>query len=255
MKRTWKVVAIVAAMTAALASSGVAWYGFSAPPAQELALADDLIAGTSTQGQQLLAASPATRDYEQLNPFFVAQSRRAFCGVASSAIVVNAVLRGRPAVTQESLFTPAASAVRSELAVTIHGLTLDQLAGIIRAHGLKVQVVHAAQSSLESFRNMARATLAEPLTFVIVNYDRAVLGQDGRGHISPVGAYSPETDRLLVLDVAAHKYPHTWVPVAKLWSALNTVDADSGQTRGYLLVSAGGAEQSSVEDGLASRRR
>jgi hypothetical protein len=89
---------------------------------------------------------------------------------------------------------------------------------------------------------MARTTLAESLTFVIVNYDRAVLGQDGGGHISPVGAYSPETDRMLVLDVAAYKYPYTWVPVSKLWSALNTIDPDSGQTRGYLLVSAGGAE-------------
>jgi hypothetical protein len=242
MTRAWKVVATVAAMTATLASSGIAWYAFSAPPAQQLALAHDLIDGTSAQGRQLLAATPATSDYDQLNPYFVAQSRRAFCGVASSAIVINAVLRRRPAVTQETLFTPAATTVRSALAVTFNGLTLDQLADIIRAHGLQVQIVHAAQSNLESFRNMARATLAEPLTFLIVNYDRAALGQDGGGHISPVGTYSPETDRMLVLDVAAYKYPYTWVPVSKLWSALNTIDPDSGQTRGYLLVTAGGAE-------------
>ena len=254
MKHALKVIAIVVAMTTALASSGIAWYVFSAPPAEHLALARDLIDGTTTQGRQLLAATPAKSDYDQLNPYFVPQSRRAFCGVASSAIVINAALHQRPAVTQETLFTPTASAVRSELAVSFSGLTLDQLANIIRAHGLQVQVVHAAQSSLELFRNTARATLAEPLTFLIINYDRATLEQDGGGHISPVGAYSPETDRMLVLDVAAYKYPYTWVPASKLWSALNTIDPDSGKTRGYLLVSSGGVQRSAPKDGLAPGR-
>lgn len=239
MKKALKLAAIVVAMTAALASSGIAWYVFSAPPAQHLPLAAELIDATSAQGRQLLAATPAKSDYEQLNPHFVPQSRRAFCGVASSAIVINAALRPQSPVTQETLFTPAASAVRSELSVSFSGLTLDQLANIIRAHGLQVQVVHASQSSLESFRDTARATLAEPMTFLLVNYDRAKLRQDGAGHISPIGAYSPETDRMLVLDVAAYKYPYTWVPASRLWNALNTIDPDSGQTRGYLLVSGG----------------
>src|SRR6266498_3818911 len=165
MKRALKVVAIIVAMTAALASSGIAWYAFSAPSAQRLALAPDLIDGTSTQGRELLAGSPAKSDYDQLNPYFESENRRAFCGVASSTIVINAALRPQPQMTQETLFTPAASAVRSEFAVSLSGLTLDQLANIIRAHGLKVQVIHAAQSSLESFRDTARVTLAEPLTF------------------------------------------------------------------------------------------
>jgi hypothetical protein len=71
---------------------------------------------------------------------------------------------------------------------------------------------------------------------LVVNYDRRELGQSGAGHISPLGAYSPATDRLLILDVAAYKYPYTWVPVSKLWSAMNTIDSDSGRTRGFLLV-------------------
>jgi hypothetical protein len=255
MKKAFKVIIIVATVTLALASSGVAWYVFSAPSAQHLTLARDLIDGTSAQGQQLLAATPAKVDYDQLNPYFVSQTRRAFCGVASSTIVINAALHQQTPVTQQTLFTPAASAVRSELAVSFSGLTLDQLANIIRAYGLQVQVVHAAQSSLESFRNTARATLAEPSTFLIVNYDRATLDQEGAGHISPVGAYSFETDRMLVLDVAAYKYPYTWVPASKLWSAINTIDADSGQTRGYLLVTGGSAQQSFLKDAPASPAR
>jgi hypothetical protein len=41
-----------------------------------------------------------------------------------------------------------------------------------------------------------------------------------------------------VLDVAAHRYPYTWVPVSRLWSAMNTIDNDSGLARGYLLITA-----------------
>src|SRR5438046_1553815 len=115
MKYALKVIAIIVAMTAALASSGIAWYAFSAPPIEHLALARDLIDGTATQGRQLLAATSAKNDYDQLNPYFMPQSRRAFCGVASSAIVINAALHQQPAVTQEILFTPTASSVRSEL--------------------------------------------------------------------------------------------------------------------------------------------
>ncbi|EWS64201.1 Phytochelatin synthase [Hydrogenophaga sp. T4] len=116
------------------------------------------------------------------------------------------------------------------------GLTLEELARVLRAHGLQVRIVHAENTDLASFRTAAQATLSEPHTFLVANYDRRGLGQSGAGHISPIGAFSPATDRLLVLDVAAHKYPYAWVPVSRLWDAMNTVDADSGRTRGYLLV-------------------
>ena len=73
--------------------------------------------------------------------------------------------------------------------------------------------------------------------FVVVNYDRRVLAQEGVGHISPVAAYSADKDAVLVMDVAAYKYPSTWVPLPKLWRAMQGVDPDSGKTRGYLLAS------------------
>ena len=82
-----------------------------------------------------------------------------------------------------------------------------------------------------------RRTLSEPHTFLVANYDCRGLGQSGAGDIAPVGALSPAPDRLLVLDVAARKYPCAWVPVPRHWSAMNTVEADSGRTRSDLLVS------------------
>ena len=95
-----------------------------------------------------------------------------------------------------------------------------------------------------------QATLSEPFTYVVVNYVRQLLGQAGAGHISPLGAFDPHTDRVLVLDVAAHRYPYSWVPVTRLWSAMNTIDTDSGRARGHLLVAVDARAKSTTE-GLA----
>jgi hypothetical protein len=235
---------IAAAAVGVVLSSGlvaVGWIGFSEPPVHHLALSQNLIAATSSEGEQLLRATSIKTDYGQLLPYFVSQSRRAYCGVASSTIVINALRRRQPFVSQDSFFTPEVSTVRSAMSVSFTGLTLDQMAALIRAHGLRVRVVHASETDLESFRSTARAVLDEPAEFIIVNYDRVALQQEGGGHISPVGAYHAESDRFLVVDVAAHKYPPTWVSTKELWNAMEAVDPDSGKARGFLLVRNGGA--------------
>lgn len=236
MRRMLRRVAFAVPVTALLMAAGVAWYAFSAPPVENLPLGADLIAASSRDGRALLLASPSKTDHGQLEPFLVPQKRRAFCGPATSAAVINAALGPQPRINQSTLFSPAVRAIKSELAVSFAGLTLEELARVLRAHGLRVSIVHAENADLASFRTAAQATLSEPHTFLVANYDRRGLGQSGAGHISPIGAFSPATDRLLVLDVAAYKYPYAWVPVSRLWGAMNTVDADSGRTRGYLLV-------------------
>jgi hypothetical protein len=242
MKRAVRSVLIGVSSTLLLAASGVTWYALSSPPVENLPLAPGLVSIQSAEGQRLLSSSTHKTDYAQLAPHLVAQARRAFCGPATSAAVINAALGPRPPATQASLFNPATAAVKGELELSLRGLTLEELAAFLRAQGLQVLVVHASGADPIAFRDAARAALVEPRTFLVVNYDRKVLMQSGAGHISPVGAFDPESDRLLVLDVATQKYPYTWVPVAALWAAMNTLDPDSGQTRGYLLVSAGGGQ-------------
>jgi len=68
MKRVLKLVALGISATALLITTGVSWYAFSAPPAESLPLASDLIAISSTEGRQLLATSPYKTDYGQLEP-------------------------------------------------------------------------------------------------------------------------------------------------------------------------------------------
>jgi hypothetical protein len=256
MKRSFMRFAIaLPAVALVLIASVGSWYAFSTPPVKNLPLAGDLIAISSAEGRHLLGATLVKTDYRQLEPFLLPQSRRAFCGPATSAAVINAALRPAVQVTQSSLFDTAAGATKSELAVSFGGLTLEELARFFRAHGLHVRIVHARGSNIASFREAAQSTLAEARTFLVVNYDRRGLGQVGAGHISPIGAFSRETDRLLVLDVATYKYPYTWVPVSSLWAAMSAVDPDSGRSRGYLLVTAGGESTSQRLDDFGRRAR
>ena len=238
MKRAMKLATAVAVAMVLAIASGESWYAFSPPITENLPLANDLISGSAAEGQKLLAESLHKTDHGQLEPFLLPLRRRAFCGPATSAAVINAALHPSNEVTQFSLFSTAAPNAKSELSVSLSGLTLAELAELLHANGLVVRTVHAEHSNVVAFRTAAQSALSEPLTFVVVNYDRRALNQSGAGHISPIGAYNLAADRLLVMDVATYKYPYTWVPVHKLWTAMNTVDLDSGRTRGYLLVTA-----------------
>lgn len=239
MKRAMKLAAVPVVTLLLATAAGLAWYVFAPPLAEDLPLASDLISADSDNGQYLLSESTHKTDHAQLKPFLAPQRRRAFCGPATSAAVINAALRPSSPVTQFSFFGNATTNTKSELAVSLSGLTLEELALLLHAHGLAVRTVHAEHTDVATFRADAQAVLGEPLAFMVVNYDRGALEQAGAGHISPLGAYHVETDRLLVMDVATYKYPYTWVPLGKLWDAMNTVDRDSARTRGYLVVTVG----------------
>ena len=117
------------------------------------------------------------------------------------------------------------------------GITMDQLGGLLAVQPVTVSVRHAADSSVEAFRNEAREALAASGRFVIVNYLRKAIGQKKGGHISPLAAFDAESDRFLILDVARYKYPPVWVKTAELFAAMNTQDPDNeNKTRGYVLV-------------------
>jgi len=49
---------------------------------------------------------------------------------------------------------------------------------------------------------------------------------------------------VLILDVARFKYPPHWVPLPLLYQSMNAIDAETGKSRGYLLLSV-----KSVENG------
>jgi hypothetical protein len=212
--------------------------------AQHKALPETLIALDSPEGQRLFEEAEARADYWTLSEQYVTQRSGNFCGVASGVMVLGALQvtapmddqLGAPVFTQDDFFNECARRVLSP--TLMPGMTIDQLADLLQCHPAKAHAVHAADTTLADFRTLAAKNLATAGDYVIVNFDRAGLGQEHMGHISPLGAYDAKADKFLVLDVARYKYPPVWADAAALFAAMSTDDFVSGKTRGFVVASA-----------------
>jgi len=201
----------------------------------------------SSAGMALLL-KPRTRraDYGALVQWYETQANLAYCGVASSVMVLNSLAVAAPKAegyrtnrfwTQTNLFTvPASKSFVEATRVAREGMTLEQLHGLLASVGTRVQRYHGENLSLEQLRWLLRRGLAEGSDRLVANYDRRALGQTGGGHISPLAAYDPDQDRVLILDVARYRYPAVWVATPDLWRAIRSVDTSSGRSRGVLTV-------------------
>ena len=216
-----------------LAAVAAAGWWFLVPRPDPRPLPPGLIDAGSAAGQALLRGAEGSADYAGLTQGFQTQALKSYCGVASSVAVLSAL--GRE-VSQGDFFTEAAAEVRPRWRVALTGMPLADLGGLLAAHGATVEVHHADSLDEAGFRAALTANLAQEGDYLIVNYQRGTLGQDATGHISPLAAYDADTDRVLILDTAAYKYPPTWVPVASLFAAMNTIDSETGATRGYVEV-------------------
>lgn len=241
MKRTFIRILSVGGVVLLAWFGTMAWnIGYRAPAYHRLPLPATLIAADSAAGHKLFVNSRYTADYDDLYRNFVSQEHMAFCGVASSVTVLNALQMSSP-VSQQTFFDSATSKVRGELAVRFGGMTLEQLRDLLRAHGVEATATFASDTTLEKFRELAKENLKTHGDYILINYQRGKLGQRESGHISPLAAYDEGSDRFLILDVAAFKYPPVWVPAAALWTAMQAVDSTSGRSRGFVVVRAVGA--------------
>lgn len=220
-------------------------------PAADLALparpiADDLLRLDTPQGQQLLFQSEARTAFLPLVAFYESQRSPTYCGAASVVMVLNALELPAPTAgeygahrifTQQNVLNGRTDDVVTERTIARRGLLLAEVAQVLEVYGAKVDLRQAASSSVDSFRAMAVRHLSESDHHVIVNYSRAALGQEGAGHISPLGAYDAGTDRFLILDVARYKTPAIWIMADHLFAAMAAPKSPgSSQARGYLLI-------------------
>ena len=90
----------------------------------------------------------------------------------------------------------------------------------------------------EAIRREIARNLATGDDYVLVNYARKALGQQGGGHISPLGAYDETSDSFLIMDVNPNRAPWVWVGAGDLIRAMRTFD--TVENRGYLLISEAG---------------
>jgi hypothetical protein len=237
-----------------------------APPA----VAQGLVAFASDDGMARLARSPAKVDFPALANQFEAQINTMFCGPTTAAIVLNAVrarssdlprdrdrLRAEdlrnisggfdpviPRYTQDNVFTKG-SKTRAQVMgalMTINGkqvrdfgYQLRQLDELFKANALRTRLVIVDDKKSEQ---EIRTDLVENLKrrgdYVVVNYWREAVGQQGGGHISPLAAYDPVSDSFLVLDVNPASSGWVWMPTTNLVKGMRTFDRV--ENRGYIHV-------------------
>ncbi|WP_172636068.1 phytochelatin synthase family protein [Synechococcus sp. PCC 6312] len=222
---------------------GRSWLGTPAW-GQTLTLEAGLTSLTSRTGESLLETSQAKADVLPLMSHFVTQINPAYCGVASSVMVLNALgvtTANTPAwqrgyLNQDTIFTPQTNAVIDRHLIAHQGLTLSQLAEFLQTYPVTVERYYGSDLGLAEFRQILGISLGKANQYILVNYLRSSIGQETGGHISPLAAYHAEQDQVLILDVARYKYPPIWVSVQALWQAMGTIDPVSGKSRGFLVI-------------------
>lgn len=212
---------------------------------QTRTVAPGLVRLDAPEGRQLLFESEAHEAFLPLVSHFETQKSLAHCGPASIVMVLNALAVPAPMAfgsyrlfTQDNVFNALTDPIISDRTVARRGMALIDVARVLRAYGLSVDVRYADRSSIDEFRDQAAEHLRQPASHVIVNYSRSALGQDGPGHISPLGAYDADSDRFLILDVSRYKAPAVWVLAEQLFEAMAEPIGPGAGTRGFLLIRA-----------------
>ena len=256
--------------------SGCATQGAATSPAAttsvEAKAPTALVPFASDEGLARLGRSGAKVDFAALANQFEAQYNGAFCGPTSAAIVLNTVksrsadltrdhtrLRKEdvqfmpagadpivPRFTQDSVIDRGPKTRAQVLGEPIiigskqvrdFGYQLRQFDAMLRANGLVTTVVVVDDARSEpAIRADLQGNLARGGDYVIVNYRREAVGQQGGGHISPLGAYDAASDSFLVLDVNPAAAGWVWMPAATLVRGMRTFD--TVENRGYVLVHA-----------------
>ncbi|XP_021763263.1 glutathione gamma-glutamylcysteinyltransferase 3-like [Chenopodium quinoa] len=175
----------------------------------------------------------------KLVSYYKTQSEPAYCGLATLAVVLNALAidPGRKWKGPWRWFDDSMLDCCEPLEkVKVSGISFNKVACLAHCNGAEVDTYHTNESTLDNFRNYVISCTSSENCHMIVSYHRSFLKQTGGGHFSPIGGYHAGKDMVLILDVARFKYPPHWVPLTLLWDAMNTVDKDTGFYRGFMLL-------------------
>ncbi|XP_038876178.1 glutathione gamma-glutamylcysteinyltransferase 3-like [Benincasa hispida] len=197
----------------------------------------------SSDGKRLFteALGDGTMDgFFKLISYYQTQSEPAYCGLATLAVVLNALSidPGRKWKGPWRWFDDSMLDCCEPLAkIKTDGITFGKVACLARCNGAKVVAFRTNESTVDDFRKHVVSCSSSEDCHVITSYHRGVLKQTGTGHFSPIGGYHAGKDMVLILDVARFKYPPHWVPLTLLWDAMNTIDGATGLPRGYMILS------------------
>lgn len=173
---------------------------------------------------------PVAKTYRQS---FEYQINPAFCGPATAVNVLKSV--GVTKYQQSNVFDAAKTVDVSYMKTLAAGLTLDELGGLIRdSSGWNVQVIR--DITYEQFLDHLKKSNNAAQRYTI-NFTRALLWgpKSGGGHHSPIGGYLEKEDLVFVLDVY-DPYKPFLVSSKRLYEAMDTIDTESNEKRGLLLL-------------------
>ncbi|KAL2932961.1 Glutathione gamma-glutamylcysteinyltransferase 1 [Bienertia sinuspersici] len=199
------------------------------PPAIEFA---------SSEGKKLFSEALQEGNMEgffKLISYYQTQSEPAYCGLATLAMVLNALAidPGRKWKGPWRWFDDNMLDCCEPLEkVKVNGISFSKVACLAHCNGAEVEAFRANESTIDNFRNYLVSCTSSENFHMIVSYHRAYLKQTGSGHFSPIGGYHAGKDMVLILDVARFKYPPHWVPLTLLWDAMNTIDEATRIYRG-----------------------
>jgi hypothetical protein len=212
----------------------------------ELPTPPELTPLISPEGQSRLLDSAFKQAYWPLSILFETQKNQAYCAVASAVIVLNALGVPRPKAnaypdfpffTQDDFFAQVDPALANPDTVAKEGMTLPQLAAVLKGFPVTVDPYFGQDLSLDRFRALLKQGVDSPTRMALVNFDRKLIHEIGGGHWSPAAAYHAPSDSILLMDVARYKYPPVWVTAPDLHQAIQTVDSTSQRSRGLILIS------------------
>lgn len=226
-----------------LPQSNLAVSGFSLTFYKRELPSPPAIAFASPEGQRIFANALAAGTMQSFFPLieqFRTQDEPAYCGLASVAMVLNALSidprrpwKGVWRYFHEQMLDCCYPLEK----VKLHGITLEQAACLARCNGATVEVFPHGTCSVAEFRAMVQSACSGGQSgHLVVSYSRKAFKQTGDGHFSPVGGYEPGEDRVLILDTARFKYPPHWVLLEDLYNAMAAVDSVTGKPRGFMRI-------------------
>lgn len=196
-------------------------------------------------GTELLGGCENLDKFWTLMRYFDSQITPTYCPVASATMILNALdipdpknkgPLARYGTQEDRFFTEDVCQVIDINSLRKIGLTLLELKQVLETFGVSVILHYATDISVDTFRTLLSEALAQPKTYVIINYGRAGLGKTGTGHFSPIGAYNEAEDRALILDVNRRRLPPVWAKIEKIHYSMCLTDLESGLPRGFLVV-------------------
>jgi Phytochelatin synthase len=208
--------------------------------------------------EYLLQASEA--DYWTLSEYYFPQSTNCGCSATSAAMALNA-LRSRVAPDAPSLSEEDLVAADPEWAAQTAedggGVTMADLEQVLRAGLDRLDLGGAVEAialspddptTLDALREALIRNETSSESIMLAYYNQSVVTGDPDGglHVSPIGAYNAEDDRVLLMDVDQEFWLPYWTSIETLYEALVTPDpkeegALANETGGCLLISAAAA--------------